>query len=403
MIHVAGGSYFERCREPDWRFLFGSGLRAAIQLRALGSRVRLHTFVSDRDRDLLKARAAEHGIAVSAHSVPSTIVFDYDHGLATPTIIPDPRRRDYRADFPELPVTAKNLVCFGLIEGQLKVSGDQVVYDPQSPTEPASFRKAGCEANRLAIIANRSELSQLSGSKNIEAACRTVLRREKAEVVVAKLGPAGCFVVTAGGATAVPAFRTQTVFPIGSGDTFSAAFAHAWIEEKMSPAASARFASRAAALYCQSRFPHSKRAITGNSLDPLRLLPVRERKQVYLAGPFFNAGERWVIEQLRVALLNSNVRVFSPLHDVGHGDAGDVYGPDMKGLWESGVVLAWLDGLDAGTLYEIGYAHALGRKVIVFVGPERPEDLKMITGGGCHVVDDLTTAVYLTTWAANCR
>lgn len=403
MIHVVGGCYFEQCREPDWNFLFGSGLRAAIQLRELGSRVRLHTFVADRDHGLLNARAADYGIAVSAKSVPSTIVFDYDHGLATPTIIPDPRRRDYRRDFPELRVSAKNLVCFGIIEGQLKVKGEQVVYDPQSPTEPASFRQAGCEASRLAIIANRAELSALSGSKSIEAACKAVLRRENAEVVVAKLGPAGCLVVTAHGATAVPAFRTETVFPIGSGDTFSAAFAHAWIEDKMSPAASARFASRAAALYCQSRFPHSKRSITKQDLNPLRLLPARERKQVYLAGPFFNAGERWVIEQLRTALLNSKVRVFSPLHDVGHGDAGDVYGPDIKGLRDSGVVLAWLDGLDAGTLYEIGYAHALGRKVIVFVGPERPEDLKMISGGGCHVVNDLTTAVYLAAWAANCR
>jgi hypothetical protein len=363
----------------------------------------LHTFVADRDRGLLNARAAQHGISVSTHSVAATIVFDYDHGLATPTIIPDPRRHDYHGDFPKLPVTAKNLVCFGLIEGRLKVSGDQVVYDPQSPTEPAPFREAGCEASRLAIIANRSELSQLSGKVDIETACKTVLRREKAEIVVAKLGPAGCLVATKSGVTTVPAFRTKTVFPIGSGDTFSAAFAHAWIKERMAPAASARFASRAAALYCQSRFPHSKRAILGKSLSPLRLLPVHARKQVYLAGPFFNAGERWVIEQLRGALLNSNVRVFSPLHNVGHGDAGDVYGPDIDGLLDSGVVLAWLDGLDAGTLYEIGYAHALGRKVIVFVGPERPEDLKMITGGGCHVVDDLTTAVYLTAWAANCR
>ncbi len=88
------------------------------------------------------------------------------------------------------------------------------------------------------------------------------------------------------------------------------------------------------------------------------------------------------------------------MHDVGRGEAKVVYRPDMKGLRESGVVLACLDGLDPGTIYEVGYAHSHGSKVIGYVAGERPEDLKMIEGGGCEMTNDFATAVYLTIWAA---
>lgn len=403
MIHVVGGTYLERCREPEWNFLFGSGLRAAIQLRAMGSRVRLHTLVGDAEHKLLLTRAAEHGIDVRASAVPNTILFDYNHGLSTPSIVPDPRRNDYLHELPIVSVDVTNAVCFGFIEGKLQVRGNQVVYDPQSPTKPAPFRGSDCQADRLAIIANRSELFQLAGGTNIESACKRVLANERAEVVVAKMGPAGCLVVTKRATAVVPAFRTKHVFPIGSGDTFSAAFARVWIDEGLNPARSARWASKAAALFCESCFPSTRKAVLKSSLRPLRMLPKREHQQVYLAGPFFDTGQRWVIEESRNSLLNCNLKVFSPLHDVGHGAAENVYAPDMAGLRKSGVVLACLDGLDSGTLYEVGYAHALGHKVIVLVGSERAEDLKMIYGGGCDVVSDLTTAVYLTSWAACCK
>jgi hypothetical protein len=369
----------------------------------MGSRVRLHTLVGGSDRELLLARAAELGIDVIASQVPNTILFDYNHGLSTPSIQPDPRRNDYPHKLPTVSVDVPNAVCFGFIEGILRVRGGQVVYDPQSPTKPAPFRGSGCKADRLAIIANRSELFQLSRSTNVESACRRVLANERAEVVVAKIGPAGCLVVTERTTVAVPAFRTAHVFPIGSGDTFSAAFARAWIDEGLNPVRSARWASKAAALFCESRFPSTRKAVLKSSLRPLRMLPKREHQQVYLAGPFFNTGQRWLIEELRNSLLNCDLKVFSPLHDVGHGAAENVYAPDMAGLRRSGVVLACLDGMDPGTLYEVGYAQALGHKVIVLVGSERIEDLKMIYGGGCDVVSDLTTAVYLTSWAACCK
>ncbi len=88
------------------------------------------------------------------------------------------------------------------------------------------------------------------------------------------------------------------------------------------------------------------------------------------------------------ALRSTGIDVFSPYHDVGRGSANDIYIPDINGIQDSCVLLAYLDGLDPGTLYEIGYAKALGKPVVVFVQNEDEGDLKMITGAGC------TTAVW---------
>lgn len=403
MIDVVGGCYLEHCREPSWSFLFGSGLRAALQLRLMRSRVRLHTLIAGAQRDLLRHVAEPAGITLDAQPIPETIHFDYDHGLSVPVITPDPRTRDYPHDLPVLSVKANKVLCFGLIEGRSKITATEVVYDPQSPTTPLSFRKSGGVADRLAVVANRSELGRLTGTSDLRNACRRLLNSEDAEVVIAKMGPAGCLVATRKKMTTVPAFRTDGVFPIGSGDVFSAAFAKSWLEDGEPPENAAHFASRAAALYCGSKAFASAAAIAKAPLVALEYLAPRQHKQVYLAGPFFNAGQRWLIEQARSSLLDCGIKVFSPLHDVGRGVAAEVYGPDIEGLKTSSVMLACLDGLDPGTLYEIGYAHALGLQVVVLVGAEREEDLKMIQGGGSLIVDDFTTAVYLAAWAATCK
>ena len=80
----------------------------------------------------------------------------------------------------------------------------------------------------------------------------------------------------------------------------------------------------------------------------------------------------------KIALFNQGLKVFSPLHDVGRGNADDVAPADLKGLDRSSVVLAIIDGLDPGTIFEIGYARAKGIPVIAYVENEKEEDLKMI-------------------------
>ena len=90
--------------------------------------------------------------------------------------------------------------------------------------------------------------------------------------------------------------------------------------------------------------------------------------------------------------------VFSPLHDVGYGDPREVAIKDIKGLEESSLIFAVLDGLDAGTLYEVGYAASKKIPIIAFVQNETRDSLFMLNSGECEFNDDLTTAIYKTYW-----
>lgn len=101
-----------------------------------------------------------------------------------------------------------------------------------------------------------------------------------------------------------------------------------------------------------------------------------------------------------MSLRSHGLSVFSPLHDVGYGSASEVVPADIKGIESSDVVFAILDGLDTGTVFEIGYARALGKPVIAFVQNEAEVNLKMLVGTGCEIVDDFASAIYRTAWAA---
>ena len=122
------------------------------------------------------------------------------------------------------------------------------------------------------------------------------------------------------------------------------------------------------------------------------------RPTVYLAGPFFTLAQLWVVTQAREALQQMGLKVFSPYHDVGHGSAEDVVDKDLQAIKDCDLVLAIVDGLDAGTLYEIGYARAIDRPVVVYCEQEKREDLKMMEGSACHLVADFTSAIYRTVW-----
>ena len=59
-----------------------------------------------------------------------------------------------------------------------------------------------------------------------------------------------------------------------------------------------------------------------------------------------------------------NLKVFSPWHDVGFGVANEVVPKDLHALDNSAIVFAILDGLDSGTLFEIGYGVKKGIPII---------------------------------------
>jgi ribokinase len=102
-------------------------------------------------------------------------------------------------------------------------------------------------------VLNEIELSQATGTKlraasavrDVAAACQK-LRAKGARTVVATLGARGAVVVTADGATAIPAFKAKVVDTTGAGDCFVGALA-ARMSAGATAIEAARYASAAAA------------------------------------------------------------------------------------------------------------------------------------------------------------
>ena len=397
-IEIAGGTYLETCLFPEWKELYGSGLRAASAIRALGGDVGFHTYVSDADLPTLRARAIDGNFDVHQYKTETTVRFDYVHGFSTPVILPPPHLLSKAST---ISLAGDAILRFGFMEGDAVVHGGRVVYDPQSPHRPETFGGNGSTAEELAFVCNRTEGRLLTGAKNPHEIASALLRVEDCTVAVIKCGSHGCIVAGEGLNAHVPAFRTDFVWPIGSGDVFAAVFSKLWAIDKLNPAEAAEGASKATAHYCETMsldFP-------ADFFQTFKKEPVKPREfatspEVYLAGPFFSMSQNWLIEQAFDALLGQGLKVFSPLHHVGRGDANEVYGKDIEALERCSIVFACVDGLDSGTIYEIGYAKAHNKPVVAFVQNETEEDLKMLQGSGCFLEKDFVTAIYKTYWMA---
>lgn len=406
MLHVVGGTYLESCSEPPWWQLYGSGGRAAASLSGISDGITLSTYVSDDHADTLEVLAATFGFALAATSAPVTPMFTYLHGLSEPVVWPPSSALLQAAP---LEIAAENILRFGLLEGDAVVSGQYVVYDPQSPGDPRSFVENGSVAEHLAIVANEREVTKLLSGRPLTEIGKVLIKEQGARVVAVKRGPFGVLVVTEAGSASVPAFRTDTVWPIGSGDVFSAVFAHHWAEKGTDPVVAAQQASLATAYYCSFRSlpvppePATFPGFTASSLGLADEQPAVFGSQVYLAGPFFTTSERWLINEAKAALESIGMKVFSPLHDVGRGAATGVALADVAGLETSRAVFAVIDGLDAGTLFEVGFARAKGIPVVAFVQNESAGALTMLEGTGCRIVDDFASAVYHTAWSTLAR
>jgi len=403
MLQVAGGTYLEVCHVPEWHHIYGSGARAACAASLLCGATELHTFVgSDYEPDL-RALCDTFSVSLHVQQVPRTIAFHYFHGLSTPTVVP---LIHTLKSHPVMTVRGEAVLRFGMLEGSALIEAARVVYDPQSVFDPMPFSENGSRTEHLAVVLNRNEARALVGDLAPDALADGILASMGAEIVIVKQGAEGALLVTKSGTREhIDAFETPAVFPIGSGDVFSAAFAALWAAEKVDPVPAARFASLAAAHYCSTRslpIPTSESDIRA-AVPGLAALPPRKRpgaRRCYLAGPFFDLGQRWVIEEAKAALESQGLSVFSPLHDVGHGQAQVVVPQDLKALDEVDIAFGLVDGLDPGTLFELGYARSKGIPVVALVQQEQGESLKLLTGSGCRIETDFTTAIYRTNWVS---
>lgn len=391
-LQIAGGVYRELVTWPSWNQVYGSGGRAAAALHGHVSDITLHTYLRPENELLFASTASAFGFKVRAQASTQSISFEYVHCLSTPIISPSLQRI---RENPAIHLNDEVALRFGMLEGKAIVNAKYCVYDPQSPWAPEKFAANGSVAEHLAIVGNRSEIAALGGDSDDIASAQKLLA--EAEVIVVKRGSDGAAVVTKEGISRVPAHRTDFVWTLGSGDVFAAMFSAYWSIHGRSPVEAAALASRGVASYASSM------ALPVPAPDDLArmALPATDRvkrKNVYLAGPFFNISQRWLVDEARRYLTEFGLEVFSPVHDVGSGPAEKVAPADIAAIDNCDLMLAILDGLDSGTLFEVGYARARNKPVIVFAQAVADEDLKMVTGSDCLIFSDFVTALYQTAW-----
>lgn len=401
MIHIVGGAYEEQCMRPQWHEVFGSAGRAASAIAAIATNglVHLHCYVDQHTQEVMAARCGFEGIQLSQTLVEHVCRFHYHHGLGSPFIdVPV-------SSYQPIHVKAPHVVRFAMLEGEAIVDGERVVYDPQNAVNPVPFQVNGSSAGELAVVLNYREalaMTQLRDSSPDEL-IKAVHTLNCAQIVVMKCGPLGAFVYDGVSLTRISAYASDSVWKIGSGDVFVGHFSYRWLHEGMSAVESAILASKATAIYCETGgFPLAS-SLKSFSMTEVTASPrylEGYRPTVYLAGPFFTLAQLWLIEQARANLQSFNLNVFSPYHDVGHGSADDVVEQDLEGIRQSDIIFAIGDGLDSGTIYEIGYARALGIPVIMYCENESSEDQKMMEGSGCVLCSDYVSAIYKALWVA---
>ena len=393
---VIGGTYREICKEPVLDNLYGSGLRAAFAISRGCDLLEFVSIVDSEEKKEVESLASSFGFAAKLRERAYPIQFYYEVPISPPRIlspypiIMSPERID---------CSGEAVLVFGMLEASIDVHADRLVLDPQGLrpiTEQVTW-----SAKHFAMVGNKNEILRMStngSGLDIEQCAGKVRERFKADVVVVKCGALGSIVVDSATVSHIGVFPTGKVNPLGSGDVFSAVFAYYWAKRKYTASEAARLASKATAAWV-SRGPFQVINDHGEVVSPdVRDEVYGESTSVYIAAPFFTVAERWLVELCRTALLDLGAKVFSPLHDVGWGPPQFVAPADLAGLRQADSVLALLDGLDSGTVYEVGHASALGIPIIGLVSDKRSCDLTMIVGTGVRIHDDPSSAVYDAIW-----
>lgn len=402
-ISIVGGAYGEECAYPTRQVFRGSGGRAAAVLSSLGAEVTLTTALDTRLSPIFASIAEKLNYKLKTKSRPEDIWFRYRHPVGHPVIYP----ASISNVTYDSPLVTDNALVFGMLEGRPQVCAKRAVYDPQDGIAAKAFGANGSTAEQLALVMSFSEGKALTGETTPQAMADKLIAEQSVSVVIIKCGPQGALVRNESGTNWIRAFPSQRVYKIGSGDVFSAAFAFSWLIEGHDELTSAWYASAAVAAYVESaqdRFSHdqhsqfherAKLALEARTETAPRQIP---DTQIYLAGPFFSTAQQWLIDEVRAALTDMGFKVFSPVHEIGLGPAREVAPADLLALEQSGLVLALIDGLDPGTVFEVGYARARDIPVVAIAESVDEPSLTMIIGSGCEVTNDLTTGIYAACW-----
>ena len=92
--------------------------------------------------------------------------------------------------------------------------------------------------------------------------------------------------------------------------------------------------------------------------------------RAYIAGPLFNEGERFWNGEINSRVSKAGFTTYIPQRDgtkLQHqSDVLKIFEEDKKQVREADLIVANLDGMDvdAGTAWELGYAHGLGKHCV---------------------------------------
>jgi len=403
-LTVVGGWYEELCAEPRWQEYYGPGGRAAIALAGRNVTIRLLTYCPAALKPKLEYLATTFGFDFETFGTASAVTrFHYLHWLRPPQI----SHASINAfELPPIcPDATENILRYGLYEGDAIVKAKRAVYDPQNaPEKVRPFSENGSSAEQLFIVCNFAEGAQLTGETSPDKILATLLKTPNTIGVALKSGWEGVFVATKQASEHIKPIPTTHVHKIGSGDVFTAETAYGWMILGLDPIAAARRASSQVAYYANNAsLPIPESAVPTPAPAPqiaARTDP-KKKHDVYVAGPFFNYAQLQVIEELADFFLDAGLRVFSPYHHVGVGQPTHVANQDLDALRACRVVLAYLEGYDPGTIFEVGYARAIGIPVLIYAPNLEDLHSTMFVGSGCELVRDFTTAVYRAIWWAN--
>lgn len=382
---IAGGLYKESCVFPEWNAEYGSGGRAAAAVVALCPATILHTYSKTPDSSGLES-LRRLGVYVHVHPASHGVAFAYFHPLSHPHIEPP---RSSIVPHPPIEVSGEAVLRFGILEGDAIVKANRAVYDPQTSMRPAEFLANGSHAEELALVLNEGESHALTGNTDVRKAALTLLQPGGAAVVVIKAGARGALVAERGGAMMeIPAYRSDRVFKIGTGDVFSSIFALEWAERKLPPALAAELASRSVAAYCSSGvLPLPTGAAASREPIVLKRSPV-----VLLEGSTNTIGRRYVMEEARCSLAELGADVVCPVLDstlaASHPSisAALVIADESRAALRSRVQRMNKAGIPVVVLDEFHSRTATGRT------RARPH---------LRITDDFASAIYFALWAAS--
>lgn len=401
-LTIAGGWYEEICAEPHWHECYGPGGRAAVALAGRNAAIRLFTYCPPSLKPKLAYLATTFGFEFETFGTAQALPrFEYLHWLRPPRIFPSDTlcsQQPIRLD------AVDNLIRYGFYEGDAVVKAKRAVYDPQNaPDKVRPFSNNGSSAEELLIVCNFAEGVRLSGEVSPEKILTSLLKTPNTIGVALKSGWEGVFVATKSANEFIKAIPTAYVHKIGSGDIFTAEMAYGWMILGLDPIAAARRAATQVAYYVNSAsLPIPESAIPACAPIPL-IAPLNDPKKkhdIYVAGPFFNYAQLAVIQEMADFFRDAGLRVFSPYHDVGLGQSAHVAKQDLEALHACRVLVACLEGCDPGTIFEIGYARAIGIPVLVYAPNLADLHSTMFLGTGCELVRDFTTAIYRAIWWA---